>query len=211
MKTDGIFLVLTLVLLCCFSGVATEPLNKLQNVCSTYPQPVKGQALICSSIYRPVCGTNGVTYRNRCHLCRAKWETGGTLSLRHEGACIIQIDCSIYQQTKDPRKISCTRIYKPVCGTDGVTYSNECRLCEKILRGSNVRLAHQGQCKVKDDCGQYQKQQQGKHISCPTIYRPVCGTNGITYSNKCNLCAARWKTGVNIGIRHEGRCNRKIN
>uniref|UniRef100_A0A8C3FSR4 Kazal-like domain-containing protein n=1 Tax=Chrysemys picta bellii TaxID=8478 RepID=A0A8C3FSR4_CHRPI len=61
---------------------------------------------------------------------------------------IWQIGCSQYQQTKDQRKIVCTRIYKPVCGTDGVTYSNECYLCEKIL-GSNVRLAHQGQCKVK--------------------------------------------------------------
>ncbi|XP_023955986.2 ovomucoid-like isoform X1 [Chrysemys picta bellii] len=211
MKTAGVLLVLTLVLLCCFSGVATEPLNQLQNVCRAYPKPAKGQTLVCTSVYRPVCGTNGVTYDNICDLCYTKWQTGGTLSLQHQGACMRQIGCSQYQQTKDQRKIVCTRIYKPVCGTDGVTYSNECYLCEKILRGSNVRLAHQGQCKVKDDCGQYQRQQQGKHIGCPTIYRPVCGTNGITYSNKCNLCAAKWKTGVNIGIRHEGRCNRKIN
>uniref|UniRef100_A0A8C4WIH0 Kazal-like domain-containing protein n=2 Tax=Gopherus TaxID=38771 RepID=A0A8C4WIH0_9SAUR len=49
------------------------------------------------------------------------------------------------------------------------------------------------------------------YFACPLIYRPVCGTNGITYSNKCNLCAARWKTGINIGIKHEGRCNRKVN
>ncbi|KAH1166159.1 hypothetical protein KIL84_015331 [Mauremys mutica] len=119
------------------------------------------------------------------------------------------IDCSRYQRTKDPRKIACPRIYRPVCGTNGVTYDNECTLCAAILNGATIGLAHKGQCKEKDDCGEYPKPQKGIQLACATIYRPVCGTNGITYSNKCNLCAARWKTGVNIRIKHEGRCNRK--
>ncbi|XP_030429234.1 ovomucoid-like isoform X2 [Gopherus evgoodei] len=211
MKTAGVFMFLTLVLLCCFSGVASESSNQLQNDCSAYPEPPKGQTLLCKTEYRPVCGTNGVTYNNKCFLCLAKWQTGGRLSLQHEEVCMKKIDCSRYQRTKDPRKIACPRIYAPVCGTNGVTYDNECLLCAEILKGATIRLAHKGQCMVKDDCGGYPKPQKGKQFACPLIYRPVCGTNGITYSNKCNLCAARWKTGINIGIKHEGRCNRKIN
>ncbi|XP_038267896.1 ovomucoid-like isoform X2 [Dermochelys coriacea] len=210
MKTAGVFMVLPLVLLCCFSGIASEPPNQLQNDCSAYPK-AKGQTFLCTTEYRPVCGTNGVTYNNICFLCTRKWETGGKFNLLHEGVCMKKIDCSRYLQTKDSRKISCPRIYMPVCGTDGVTYSNECLLCAEILKGVTIGLAHKGKCKEKDVCGEFPNPQKGKHIYCTAIYRPVCGTDGITYSNKCNLCSARWITGVNIGIKHEGRCNRKIN
>uniref|UniRef100_A0A8C4WHY0 Kazal-like domain-containing protein n=1 Tax=Gopherus evgoodei TaxID=1825980 RepID=A0A8C4WHY0_9SAUR len=60
-----------------------------------------------------------------------------------------QIDCSKYPRTKDPRKIACPRNFEPVCGTDGVTYSNECVLCVAILNGATIDLAHEGKCKEK--------------------------------------------------------------
>ncbi|XP_048451373.1 serine protease inhibitor Kazal-type 1-like [Rhincodon typus] len=46
------------------------------------------------------------------------------------------------------------------------------------------------------------------HIAgvCPRTYDPVCGTNGITYSNECILCDARRKTGSNIRIQWYGIC-----
>ena len=46
----------------------------------------------------------------------------------------------------------CPRIYSPVCGTDGITYSSECMrmflVCEK---GTDVGLKHLGECK-KGEC-----------------------------------------------------------
>ncbi|XP_074818209.1 serine protease inhibitor Kazal-type 6-like [Natator depressus] len=149
MKTAGVFMVLPLVLLCCFSGIASEPPNQLQNDCSAYPE-AKGQTFLCTTEYRPVCGTNGVTYNNICFLCTRKWETGGKFNLLHEGVCMKKIDCSKYSRTKDPRKISCPRIYAPVCGTDGVTYSNECLLCAEIMiTGVNIGIKHEGICNRK--------------------------------------------------------------
>ncbi|XP_006138151.1 ovomucoid-like [Pelodiscus sinensis] len=209
MKTASIFIVFTLAYLCCFSGVVSEPANQLQNDCSAYPEPPMGKTLLCTKEYNPVYGTDGMMYDNICFLCAAKWKSGGKLSLQHAG--LKRIDCRrYYGQSKDPRKINCDRMYAPVCGTNGVTYVNACRLCVEILNGAAIDLAHKGKCKKKDDCSEYSKSQKRKHIFCPTIYRPVCGTDGITYANKCSLCSAREKTGVNIGIKYEGTCNQKI-
>ncbi|XP_078060819.1 serine protease inhibitor Kazal-type 1-like [Mustelus asterias] len=41
---------------------------------------------------------------------------------------------------------------------------------------------------------------------CTQNYLPVCGTDGITYSNECTLCAKRWQTGMNIRIQQNGEC-----
>nr|XP_053655889.1 turripeptide Lol9.1-like [Cherax quadricarinatus] len=44
---------------------------------------------------------------------------------------------------------ACIALYAPVCGTDGVTYSNSCFLgiaaCENPQL--NLRIAHQGKCR----------------------------------------------------------------
>ncbi|KAK6494683.1 trypsin inhibitor ClTI-1-like [Huso huso] len=54
-------------------------------------------------------------------------------------AASITPSCLKYHKNKE-----CHRVYKPVCGDDETTYSNECMLC--LLNGERVRIVKEGAC-----------------------------------------------------------------
>uniref|UniRef100_A0A674IPH0 Kazal-like domain-containing protein n=1 Tax=Terrapene triunguis TaxID=2587831 RepID=A0A674IPH0_9SAUR len=61
------------------------------------------------------------------------------------------------------------------------------------------------------DCNRYPRAKERGPFFCPKVYKPVCGTNDMTYGNKCLLCSAIWETGINIGMKHKGKCGEKVN
>ena len=114
------------------------------------------------SPFSPVCVTGGrgsqnYTYPNNCTVQQTACENQTELMVLYDGPCrnaCINVTCGYGEEciVKKGRPHctcwrNCSVTTEKVCGSDGITYHNECVLSAKsCLRASNVTLAHVGAC-----------------------------------------------------------------
>ncbi|KAJ8575092.1 hypothetical protein ON010_g4121 [Phytophthora cinnamomi] len=93
----------------------------------------------------------------------------------------------------------CPTDYEPVCGSDNVTYKNECAFTVAQCNATELAVANSGECALGSASvsGDASAAASSTGKSCPDActmeYSPVVDANGKEYSNECVMRLAKCK------------------
>ncbi|XP_050409335.1 follistatin-related protein 3 [Patella vulgata] len=103
------------------------------------------------------------------------------------------------------------------CGTDGVTYDNQCYYTKARCQGIHADIAHYGSCTPTSNnqtLPGFDGDQavldylcvQLSHQECPTTVDEVCASDNVTYQNLCEFEKQRC-THRTLHIKSQGACS----
>jgi len=149
----------------------------------------------CFRISKLSCGSDGKLYNNGCQMMRKNcgkhvYEVPAPFCLNK----LYRTKCPTSCDKENTNK-------KPVCGSDGQLYASKCEL-EKMTCGFPLTRYDQILKVPLRNCKD--KIQTCSRMKCSREVRYVCGNDGSTYRNMCELQEATCRAGVQLA--HVGPC-----
>ncbi|RWS21630.1 Agrin-like protein [Leptotrombidium deliense] len=169
--------------------------NERKQSCSPEDCPFGGQCLIefkqepiirchcpqCSDEYSPVCGSDNISYNNECSLRRASCEQKKTIHVLRQGLCS---ECS-FAVVQMPNLI-------------------RFRLSLSLGGCQELKCKHYATCESNYE--------SSAECVCPQVCirvdAPVCGSDGITYENECELRVRSCKLQTPISVASVSPCGK---
>ncbi|XP_076328006.1 agrin-like isoform X3 [Tachypleus tridentatus] len=183
----------------------------------------------CEPVMRPVCGTDQVTHDNVCEMRRHACIQRTVVAVAYKGVCDLKGPCHDFEchsgamcVVKKEKPVcecpTCSEEFQPVCGSDGILYSNPCKLKkESCERRTNIEIVYDGRCDRCENkrCEYYAVCEDdgngGAKCVCPQacvqLESPVCGNDGETYRNECELKVAACNKKQYIKVVSKGPCD----
>ncbi|KAM5152096.1 tomoregulin-2 isoform 1-T2 [Mantella aurantiaca] len=133
----------------------------------------------CPHDYIPVCGSNGVTFRNECYLRGAACKQQSEILVVSEGSCVAEGGSGSGDGANEG---------------SGETSQKETSTCDICQFGAECdEDAEDVWCVCNIDCS---------HIS----FNPVCASDGKSYDNPCQIKEASCQKQEKIEVKYLGRC-----
>ncbi|XP_072942868.1 agrin-like isoform X2 [Epargyreus clarus] len=186
----------------------------------------------CPLEFSPVCASDGKTYSNECQMHRESCRARKQLRIIFKGQCssgvnpCAEVECRHGAECRVEGSGAvcacpppCEPVLRPVCGSDGRTHDSECELRRAgCLVGRELKVAHAGACGSNGVCAGRVCPHGGECVAasgrgvcrcprCSNEFAPVCGSDGISYGNRCKLQLEACRHRRDVQVLYDGPCN----
>ncbi|XP_064885731.1 serine protease inhibitor Kazal-type 5-like isoform X1 [Columba livia] len=213
MKTEGASVVLALAFFCFFSDVACQA--SIKNECMKIWSLLRSGKFSCPTSKELVRSPDGKADLNKCLMCQRLMErdskdNGSGGEANRNVNSLGEDDCQEFRDLFKQGKLSCTRENDPVRDSSGKQHSNKCIMCaEKFKRENEQKLSKNRQGKEEDNCREYRAQYEASgRLSCTRENDPVRDSSGKQHTNKCLMCAEKFKKEAQRGGQSGGTAQR---
>lgn len=150
----------------------------------------------CEPIMRPVCSKDGQTYSSECELARSACVARTTAELAYAGVCGERGPCSdhickfgatcrVHSGVPMCECPSCSSEFEPVCGSDGVSYGNECKLrLEACRHHKEIKIRYEGPCGKHIDLVDLKRSRPRLQLNC---FWNVCRVMFVVADVLCSI------------------------